>query len=489
MAANRMKLFISSVQKEFQEERRAIKDFVQGDPLLRRFFDVFLFEDLPASDRRVDEVYLEEVERSDVYIGLFGNDYGFENSQGVSPTEREFDHATLKGKPRLIFVKGDSDGARYPKMLKLINKAGSQLIRRRFNNTADLIAALYASLVEFLERNGDLNTLPFDAAPCHRATLKDISAQKVQWFLAQAREARQYALSAKTPLKKALTHLNLIDDNHPSHAAVLLFGKEPQRFIPSAEVKCVHFHGTEIRKPIASYHIYKGTIFDQVDQTVDFVMAKLARSVGTRAAGPEAPVEYEIPREVVAEAIVNAVVHRDYASNAGVQVMLFSDRLEVWNPGELPPGLTPQRLREPHSSIPRNPLVAEPLYLAHYIEKVGTGTLDMIARCQEVGLAEPDFEQRADQFVVTIWRDWLTDKLMSDMGLNDRQKKAVAYLKAHGRITNSEYQKTTGASRATATRDLYILLNRGILEKIGTTGKGTHYVLTKKRITKASMDS
>lgn len=69
-------------------------------------------------------------------------------------------------------------------------------------------------------------------------------------------------------------------------------------------------------------------------------MSKIARTVGTRSQGPEAPVEYELPREAVAEAIVNAVVHRDYSSNASVQVMLFSDRLEVWNSAELPPPLT-----------------------------------------------------------------------------------------------------------------------------------------------------
>ena len=75
----------------------------------------------------------------------------------------------------------------------------------------------------------------------------------------------------------------------------------------------------------------------------------MIRAVGTRAAGPSAPVEYEIPREVIAEAIVNAVAHRDYTSNATVQVMLFADRLEVWNPGELPPNLTFEELRTKHA--------------------------------------------------------------------------------------------------------------------------------------------
>jgi ATP-dependent DNA helicase RecG len=67
---------------------------------------------------------------------------------------------------------------------------------------------------------------------------------------------------------------------------------------------------------------------------------------------------------VVREAIVNAVAHRDYASAASVQVSVFADRVEVWNPGMLPPPLTPERLREPHSSLPRNARICEALFLA-----------------------------------------------------------------------------------------------------------------------------
>lgn len=94
-------IFISSVQKELEPERRAVKAFVEGDPLLRRYFTAFLFEDLPAADRRADEVYLDEVDRCSVYVGLFGYEYGFEDPEGVSPTEREFDRATNRGKTRL----------------------------------------------------------------------------------------------------------------------------------------------------------------------------------------------------------------------------------------------------------------------------------------------------------------------------------------------------------------------------------------------------
>ena len=133
------------------------------------------------------------------------------------------------------------------------------------------------------------------------------------------------------------------------------------------------------------------------------MLSKIALSVGTRTDGVRAPVAYEIPREVVNEAIVNAVAHRDYTSNGSVQVMLFADRLEIRNPGRLPPALTPDKLRVAHGSVPRNPLLAESLYLAEYIERMGTGTLDMIRRCTETGLREPGFAVE-DGFVTTVWR-------------------------------------------------------------------------------------
>ncbi len=284
-----------------------------------------------------------------------------------------------------------------------------------------------------------------------------------------------------------MTHLNLMGGKRPSHAAILLFCDNPQRFLPTSEVKCLHYHGTEVRKPIPSYQIFKGTVFEMVDQAVDFVMSKIARSIGTRKQGPQAPVEYELPKEAVGEAIVNAVAHRDYASNASVQVMLFADRLEVWNPGELPASLTPELLRLPHASIPRNPLIADPLYLAHYIEKAGSGTLDMIALCREAGLPEPDFRQDGGQFVMTLRRDWLTPSLMDLLGLGDRERRLVALIKINGRIANQTYQDAFGVSKATASRHLEALVDKGLIERVGTTSKGTYYSLRKKGLIKGSL--
>ena len=170
-------LFISSVQKELAAERRAVKLFVEGDVLLRRFFEVFLFEDLSASDRHADEVYLAEVERCPIYVGIFGHDYGAPDATGLSPTQREFDRATAAGKERLIFVKG-SDDLRQPQMAALVRQAGSQLIRRRFGNVAELIPALYASLVDYLAAKQLIRSGPWDAAPCRDASVTDLFGRK-----------------------------------------------------------------------------------------------------------------------------------------------------------------------------------------------------------------------------------------------------------------------------------------------------------------------
>jgi predicted HTH transcriptional regulator len=397
-------IFISSVQKELAEERKALKDYIEGDSLLSRFFEVFLFEAQPASDRRADDVYLDQVDRCDLYLGLFANEYGREDADGLSPTVREFERATRQSKTRLIYVKGADDKARHPKMTALVHKAGDQLIRRRFGSKSELIAAVYASLVQVLEDRELIRTGPFDATFCRDATLEDLDDERIASFVALARRSRGFPLAEDSESHDVLTHLDLLDKGRPTHAAVLLFGKRPQRFLITSEVKCAHFHGTQVEKPIPSYQVYKGTAFALVDQALDFVMSKIDRWVGTRSESAQAPTVYEIPREVIAEAIVNAVAHRDYTSAASVQVMLFSDRLEVWNPGALPPALTMAKLRQPHASFPANPLLAESLYLTKYIERMGTGTGDMIKRCQEAGLPEPDFRMDGGCFVLTIRR-------------------------------------------------------------------------------------
>jgi len=473
-------IFVSSVQKELNEERAAIRDYIKTDPLLRIYFDSFLFEDLPALDRNPDKLYLDEIDRCSIYLGIFGNEYGSENKQGFSPTELEFERATEKSKYRLIFVKGKDDSKRHQKMQSLISRATPHVVRRRFTTIDDLKKELYAALVQFLCDSKIIPCTPFDESPCLGATLKDISDEKVAWFIPVAKKERGFPFNPGTPTEQILKHLDLLEGAQPTNAAILLFGIKPQKFMPTAEIKCMHYHGTVVAKPIPSHQIFTGTLFDHVDQATDFILSKINRIVPPRDSAPVSETKYEIPKEVIQEAVVNAVAHRDYTSAASVQVSVFSDRIEVRNPGSLPPDLTFEDLKIKHSSRPRNHRIAHPLYLAHYIEKIGYGTIQMITGCKEAGLPEPEFAQSGGEFVVTIWRDWLTELAMMELGLSERQVRAVRFVKEKGRIGNSEYQDLVKISKRNASRDLSELVEKEIFEKKGIHGTGVHYILGKR---------
>ena len=177
---------------------------------------------------------------------------------------------------------------------------------------------------------------------------------------------------------------------------------------------------------------------------------------------------------------IQGIAVRAYASAGAVQVSVFADRIEVWNPGTLLPPLTPEQLRRPHRSLTRNARICEALFLTRYIEKYGTGTLMMIRESIEHTLPEPDFDQREGEFSATLWRNWLTEKVMVCLGLNERQMKALTQSRIGGTMTSALYRKLTGCPPRTATRDLDDLVEKGILQKAGSVGRGARYLMRPK---------
>jgi len=249
----KLKVFISSVQREFERVRKDLKAFLLGDAVLHRFIsEVFLFEELPARDRRADEVYLEEVRRCDIYLGIFGYDYGNEDKEGISPTEREYDYASKLGKTRLIYVWGTDEKHRSTKMKALIQKATGELIRRRVGDMSALTAEVYASLVDYLDSKGMLRIPPFDTSPCDNASLSDLSRKRVEWFLETARRERTFPLKPNTSTKTLLIHLNLLEHEKPTHA--LSFSSVPNRNIFIAQQRSSAFTVTEQSTAVPLVH-------------------------------------------------------------------------------------------------------------------------------------------------------------------------------------------------------------------------------------------
>ena len=380
-------------------------EYIRRDALFCRYFEPFLFEELPAQDVSAQKAYLDAAASSDVYLVLVGERYGYEDSEGVSPTEREYDTATANGAYRLAFIKDVPN--REPKEVAFKRKIEKDVTRNPvlFGSLEDLRSDVYASLIHYLMVKGLLVSGPIDAAIHPLARIEDLDKDKIRWFVGMAREKRRFPLQySDENLHTILSSLHLItDEDGVTNAALLLFAKDVQKWFPSATVKCAQFYGIRMEKPILSQQLYDGNVFEVVDRAVGFVLSRIDARVGERTASAQVDVSYELPVQAVTEAIVNAVVHRDYASTGSVQVMLFKDRLEVWNPGRLPQGVTIVKLSGEHQSVPVNPLLARPVYLAGYIEQLGTGTTDLISRCVALGLRRPEFRQD-ESFVTVLWR-------------------------------------------------------------------------------------
>ena len=475
-----IKIFISSVQSEFASERRLLADYLRNDAMFRKFCEVFIFEDIPAQDRLANDLYIDEVKNCDIYIGIFGKEYGFEFEDETSPTEREFECASLYQKYRLIFLLNLPAKERHPKMNRLIKKVSGNLIYGKFSSPSELLSDVYSSLVNYLVEKGILRVEPFDKSKNLEASIDDISSDTIKWFVEKARDERAFPLSVNATKEKVLIHLNLLRGKEVSNAAILLFGKQPQRFFISSEIKCAHFHGTKVEKPIPFYQTYKGNLFELVDQAVNFVLSKIDYAVGTRSKGTQVPTAYEIPPEVIEEAIVNAVAHRDYDSTGSVQVMLFADRLEIRNPGHLPPALSIENLTKDHSSYPFNPLMAESLYLAKYIEKMGTGIQDMVEHCKKAGLKPPEFKLD-DAFVITIWRKkgiafeniggQISGQIGGQIGgqISETQQLIILLITENNKISRKEIAEQLKINESAIQKHINTLKRLRIIERIGST--------------------
>lgn len=297
-----IKVFISSVQTEFSKERRMLYDYIRQDALLGQFFVPFIFEKLPAVDITAQQAYIREAASCDVYLGLLGDQYGNEDTQGVSPTEREYDEATMNFRYRIVFIKRSQ--GRDDKQCAFVEKVERDVVRRSFADYEELKAAVYASLIRYLEMKEVIRKFPFDATFHPNAGIECIDPEKVRLFVERARKKRQYPLTVEAGIETILRSLHLMsEEGRLTNSALLLFARDPQAFIQPSEVKCVQFYGTVVQKPVPFYQVFQGDVFQLVDQAKAFVMSHIDAWVGNHSTDNN--LEYEIPVEAVHEALVN----------------------------------------------------------------------------------------------------------------------------------------------------------------------------------------
>lgn len=308
------------------------------------------------------------------------------------------------------------------------------------------------------------------------ATMDDLNKDTIRAFVRKAVERdRIPANAAKEPPKSLLKRLGLTtSEGHLTRAAVLLFGKSPRQVSLTATFRIGRFG--KASHDLLFQDIVETNLFEMPDKVMEILKGKyLIRPISYQGLERMEPLEY--PESALREAILNAIIHKEYSAGTWIYLRVRDDRLTLWNPGPLPEELTIEQLKTDHSSHPRNEHIASVFFLAGYIENWGRGTNKIIEATLEAGLPEPLIEEDQDGIRVTFLKDIYTEEYLKGSGLDDREIRALLFVKQTGQITNTQYQELFQVSKRTATNDLQSLIEKQLLLKVGTTGKGTHYVL------------
>jgi len=330
-----------------------------------------------------------------------------------------------------------------------------------------------ASLTDFLLRKMGMT---WDDVIDPNITIDKINPSAIEYFRKEAVQSQRMTfLEKESDSIHILENLNLLTEKKFKRAAILLFGKEPNRFYPNAYAKIGRFGKSDTE--LLSQEIIEGNILQMPDQILEVLEKKyFVNQISYEGLHRKETSPY--PYEAIREVLINAVVHRDYMDSF-VQISIYDDKIMFWNAGLLHPSMSLEALKKKHTSRPRNPVLANVFFKAGLVEAWGRGTLKIIEECKKHGLPEPEFAILNGGLSVTIFKDRYTEEQLEKLGFSKRQIKAVLYAKRKGVITNKEYQIIADVKKTTATTELKSLVDSNILIQGGTKGAGAKYTFHK----------
>ena len=310
-----------------------------------------------------------------------------------------------------------------------------------------------------------------------RAGIDDIDEKKVEWYLTRRETIRNVSKPQDMSIAAFLKNINGIsEDGTPTHAGLLFFSKHLlRRFFYNAQLRVVRFKGTSVLHPVIDRLDCFETLWENVNAAEEFIRKNI-RLLSLRNTGSfQRDDKFEYPLDALREAIINALIHRNYQEPADVRVFIFDNRVEVINPGTFPEGVSP----DAPTHKPVNPILSQLMFDVGLIERYGAGIRMMKRLSEEWGNREPRYEFHPLQTTI-IFDSPIQESTFIEIDdisaqLNERQKNAFSYVQRHGQIATKEYVEINHVSRQTAYAELTDLTKKGLLTVVGK-GRGTKYV-------------
>ena len=336
----------------------------------------------------------------------------------------------------------------------------------RIGNTDRVIS--FEEMKQFI-RNSAL--YKYDSSVAKDTYLTMLSVPKIREFLAKS-SIKIKRKGNDIPSNEVMVNMGVAVEEKrnvfPTVAGFLIFAEsEPQsvglysRYV----IRCVKYAGITPASPIVDKLDIRGTLDHQIDEMQRFILKNIG--VKVRIVGTRRVEEYEYPEDAIREIVANAVIHRDYMiTETYTQVNIFSNRIEIINPGTLPPGITIENIKQ--SQFSRNEIIASILKDMDYLEEYGRGIDIVFSRMKEIGLQEPIFKNTSNSFKVTLPGDQFSE-------LNQRQIEIWHTLQDRNRMTAKECQQLfENISRASISIDLSKLVELGLIVSKGS-GSSTYY--------------
>jgi ATP-dependent DNA helicase RecG len=338
--------------------------------------------------------------------------------------------------------------------------------------------------------------LQWDGVPVPGLSLGDCSASALQWFRDKAaRSGRLDEAVLGDGDAALLSSLQLDEGEHLKRAAALLFGKQPERFVPGAWIKIGFFVTDDDLRYQDEIH---GDLFAQVEKALELLHTKYLKAYISYE-GIQRLETFLFPRQALREALLNAVIHKDYGSGIPIQISVYEHQIVLWNAGHLPEGWTLDRLLGKHPSRPANPLLANAFFRAGYIESWGRGIEKIARECREHDINPPNYDFGMSGLMLTFRAnpahlpadlggdrvgdkvgDRVGDKVGEDAGesagekLTENQRHMLMLLKQNNRLSARELAEGVGISARKVEENLSKLKAIGCLRRIGS-AKGGHW--------------
>ncbi len=307
--------------------------------------------------------------------------------------------------------------------------------------------------------------IDYETMANYKARKEDLDEKKIQYFLDHRKNKGRADLDDSV---MSSYHLIVLEHSqfYPTQAGLLLFGKDPQHFLSEAMIICSHFEGNSGRNTIATIDC-EGMLFDQFKQAFSFVLSRLSKSFQIH--GPQRTQKLEIPEVAIREALLNALIHRNYFIKAPIKISIYDNRLEIYSPGSFPGPLNITKIKAGITYL-RNPLICKIFREAGYVEKLGTGFISIFESYELEGLEDPQIIE-GENFIKCIL---------------PREAKTTVQKTAHNELSKlfslsteisiDDVQQILGVSRQTASRVMNRLIKEGLVVRQGK-ARSTKYKL------------